>query len=525
MKKVYGIDLGTTNSAIAVFENDQTRVIKNMDNDEVTPSVVLFTGVNSNGEDEVLVGEQAKEEAASNPDTVVQFVKRDIGTGNMFNFVAPSGKEYSPEMISSLILQKVCKDAEQTEGEGQIKDVVITVPAYFDDARRTATMQAGQLAGLNVVSIINEPTAAAIAFGLESNYCGKILVYDLGGGTFDVTLMDVQNGRFDVLATDGDHALGGMNFDLELAKIIREKMQEQGYTPSFDDDELNMEIREKAERTKVQLSGVLQAHPVFKVDGKNMRLNVSREEFENASIPLMEQTMDIVNHVLQAKNVTWNDIDVIVMIGGSTKMPMVKRWLENASGKELSYKIDPDTAVARGAAIYASTIESKKIRETDRRAQNNTQGAEQGSIADRLVISDVTSQSMGVITVDEFDNAKKINTVIIPNNTKIPAKYSKKLSTVIDNQTNLLIQVTEGNDPDPEYVNIIGERLLQIPPHPKNSPVEVIYNYDENQRITIGVIDLVTNQNLGTFDIERKANMSEEQLAVAAQMIQNTRVD
>ena len=376
-----------------------------------------------------------------------------------------------------------------------------------------------------MVSIINEPTAAAIALGLESNYCGKILVYDLGGGTFDVTLMDVQNGRFDVLATDGDHALGGMNFDLELAKIIRDKMQEQGYTPSFDDDELNMEIREKAERTKVQLSGVLQAHPVFKVDGKNMRLNVSREEFENASIPLMEQTMDIVNHVLQAKNVTWNDIDVIVMIGGSTKMPMVKRWLENASGKELSYKIDPDTAVARGAAIYASTIESKKIRETDRRAQNNTQGAEQDSIADRLVISDVTSQSMGVITVDEFDNAKKINTVIIPNNTKIPAKYSKKLSTVIDNQTNLLIQVTEGNDPDPEYVNIIGERLLQIPPHPKNSPVEVIYNYDENQRITIGVIDLVTNQNLGTFDIERKANMSEEQLAVAAQMIQNTRVD
>ena len=208
--KIYGIDLGTTNSSIAVYDNEEVHIIKNLDGSEITPSVVFFTGTDADGNDETLVGMQAKNSAATSPDNVVQFVKRLMGKqGGAYNFRAPSGKEYTPEMISALILKKVCQDAVQYNGGTPITDVVITVPAYFDDARRIATKQAGKIAGLNVLRVINEPTAAAIAFGLDLNQKGKVLVYDLGGGTFDVTIMDINGGAFDVVATGGGFAAWG----------------------------------------------------------------------------------------------------------------------------------------------------------------------------------------------------------------------------------------------------------------------------------------------------------------------------
>lgn len=527
-EKVYGIDLGTTNSAIAVYENGETRILKNMDGDEVTPSVVLFTSVDEEGKDEVLVGSQAREEAASSPDTVVQFVKRNIGKkGAAVQFTAPSGKVYTPEMISSLILQKVCRDAEKYAGEEEVKDVVITVPAYFDDARRTATKQAGMLAGLNVLDILNEPTAAAVAFGLGREFKGRILVYDLGGGTFDVTIMDIDDGKFTVLATGGDPQLGGINFDQEISGLIIKKLEEQGISVDYEDDERMAEIREKAETTKKQLTNVEHSHPVFRFreDGKtqNVRLDISREEFEAAAEQLMRRTQFIIEDVMKQKEITWEQIDEIIIVGGSTKMPIVIKWLENLSGKTISREVDPDTVVAKGAAIFASTV--------SKRAENQETGSaasEAGEVpSGGLVISDVTSQSLGIVSIDPADpvGKKEVNSVIIPNNTVIPAKRSREFRTVVENQTSVKIQVTEGNDPELEYVNIIGETVLQIPPYPKGSPIEVIFAYDANQMVYVEVIDLVAQKSLGTFDIERRSNLTAEQLAQAEETVRQTSVE
>lgn len=339
--RIYGIDLGTTNSAIAVMDIDEPKVLKNLDGGESTPSVVFFTGVSSDGDDETLIGEQAKNAAAAAPENVVQFVKRLMGNkGPAYNFTAPSGMSYTPEMLSALILKKVCQDAQQYNGGEEIKNVVITVPAYFDDARRTATKQAGKIAGLNVLRVINEPTAAAISFGVDTSQEGCVLVYDLGGGTFDVTIMRIRDGSFDVIATGGDSQLGGINFDQKIIALILAKVAEQGIVVDDTDDALMADIREKAEKTKIQLSSVERSRPVFSIGGKPCRIEITREEFERAAEPLMQRTEFLLNDVMNSAGVTWADIDVPLMIGGSTKMPIVKNMLERISGKKISYAVD-----------------------------------------------------------------------------------------------------------------------------------------------------------------------------------------
>lgn len=522
--KIFGIDLGTTNSAIAVFENDEAHILKNIDGDEITPSVVFFTGVDGAGNDESLVGIQAKNSAATAPDNIVQFVKRLMGNqGGAYNFKAPSGKEYTPEMISALILRKVCNDAEQYVGDGAVKNVVITVPAYFDDARRTATKQAGKIAGLNVLRVINEPTAAAIAFGLDTNERGKVLVYDLGGGTFDVTVMDINGGNFDVIATGGDSQLGGINFDQKIIAIILRQLQEQGCVIDDENDALMADIREKAEKTKLQLSNVETARPVFTINGSTYRIEITRESFEKEAETLMQRTQLLLEDVLGEKNLSWSDIDHLLVVGGSTRMPMVKKLLEGISGKEVTYKVDPDTAVAQGAAIFASTLTADSF------SANMTDGdvtaGERSSVTSNLVVSDVTSQSLGIITVDPNDYSKKINTVIIPHNTKIPTKRSEIVYTVYDNQTEIKAEVTEGNDTDVEYVRVIGSSILSMPPYPKDSPVEIIYAYDPDQTIYIEVIDKVTNNSLGTFEIDRTSNLSDKEVVNAMGIIRHMTVE
>lgn len=519
---VYGIDLGTTNSAIAVYEKDESRILKNMDGDEITPSVVFFTGLDSSGNDDSLVGIQAKNSAATAPEQVVQFIKRFMGFhGDAYNFTAPSGKTYTPEMISALILRKVCKDAEQYVGEGSVQNVVITVPAYFDDARRTATKQAGKIAGLNVLRVINEPTAAAIAFGLDINESGKVLVYDLGGGTFDVTIMDINDGNFDVVATGGDAQLGGVNFDQKVLALILRKLAEQGCEIDDEDDALMADIREKAEKTKLQLSNVETARPAFMVDGKTYRTEITREEFEKESEPLMQRTQFLLNEVMTAATLSWGEIDHLLVVGGSTRMPMVKKMLENLSGKEVVYKVDPDTAVARGAAIFASTLEG----DSDGNASPGKELEPYSSISQKISISDVTSQSLGVVTLDGNNMNHHVNTVIIPNNTKIPTKKSVVVYTVTDNQTHIRVEVTEGNDPELEFVRVIGSSTLSIPPYPKDSPVEIIYAYDPDQTIYIEVIDKVTNISLGAFQIDRASNMTEEEVKNATSIVGQATVD
>lgn len=520
--RIYGIDLGTTNSAIAVMDIDEPKVLKNLDGGESTPSVVFFTGVSSNGDDETLIGEQAKNAAAAAPENVVQFVKRLMGNkGPAYNFTSPSGMSYTPEMLSALILKKVCQDAQQYNGGEEIKNVVITVPAYFDDARRTATKQAGKIAGLNVLRVINEPTAAAISFGVDTSQEGCVLVYDLGGGTFDVTIMRIHDGSFDVIATGGDSQLGGINFDQKIIALILAKVAEQGIVVDDTDDALMADIREKAEKTKIQLSSVERSRPVFSIGGKPCRIEITREEFERAAEPLMQRTEFLLNDVMNSAGVTWADIDVPLMIGGSTKMPVVKNMLERISGKKISYAVDPDTAVAQGAAIFASTLSDQ-----DPILGEDAPGSQMvpySSVSKTITISDVTSQSLGVVTLGE--NRQRVNTVIIPNNTKIPAKCSQIVGTVVDNQTNILVEVTEGNDEELEYVKIIGSTMLSMPPYPKGSPIEIIYAYDPDQTIYIEVIDKVTDRSLGTFEIERTSNMTDDAVNDAFSVINSTTVD
>lgn len=521
--KVFGIDLGTTNSAIAVYKDDEAHIIKNMEGSDTTPSVVYFVGQSADGGDESLVGAQAKNSAAMDPDNVVQFIKRYMGDRTVdFKVQGPSGKEYTPEMISALILKKVCKDAEQREDTGAVKDVVITVPAYFDDAARIATKQAGKIAGLNVLRVINEPTAAAIAFGIDSSKEGKVLVYDLGGGTFDVTIMDINKGNYDVIATDGDHKLGGINFDQQIIKLIIRKLEENECAVDDEDDALMADIREKAEKMKIALSSVETTRLPFTVNGKSPKISITREEFETEAQSLMQRTQFLVEEVMSAANLTWADIDHLLIVGGSTKMPMVKKMLKEVSGKEVTFKADPDLAVAQGAAIFASTLDKDNPNSTGAGAgADSSEGSSRASIT----VSDVTSQSLGVITLEsEFTN-RKVNTIIIPHNTKIPTKQSVEVRTVYDQQTRILVEVTEGNDEEVEYVKVIGSKSLTIPAYPKGSPVEIIYAYDPDQTIYIEVIDKVTNQSLGTFQIDRTSNLSDDQVKDAISVVGKTTVE
>ena len=521
-ENIFGIDLGTTNSSIALYENDDITILKNIEGSEITPSVIFFNGINETGEDDILVGEFAKNAAATDPNNVEQFIKRQIGkSGPQFNHIGPSGKEYTPEMLSALILRKLAQDAEQFVGTGMVKNVVITVPAYFDDSRRIATKQAGAIAGLNVVAVINEPTAAAIAYGINNDVNSRVLVYDLGGGTFDVTIMDIQGKNFDTIATGGNHALGGFNFDGKLSELIQNKLVEQGIELDYEDDALLAEIREKAERAKLQLSNVMTARPMFTIDGKTFKLEITRAEFEEATASYLQKTKIILNEGLDEAQTTWNDVDELIVVGGSTRMPMVKRMLEELSGKEVLYKVDPDTAVAQGAAIFASTFELDNNGET---AADARVGSSNSKGNNGIRISDITSQSLGVIVLSD-DHAKEINQIIIPHNSKIPTTMSTIVRTVVDNQTKIDVRVTEGDDEDVLFVNVIGSSILSIPPYPKGSPIEIIYAYDPDQTIYIEVIDKVTNNSLGTFEIDRSSNMTETQVAQATSIVRQTNVE
>lgn len=508
---VIGIDLGTTYSAVAVSEDGvSARVLPNLEGLDTTPSVVYFPDTES-GAEEPLVGAMAKNSAAAAPSAVVRSIKRMMGDPD-YRYYSLNGNEFHPEEVSALILKYLKQYAELDLGE-KVEGAVVTVPAYFDDARRTATKQAGKLAGLNVLQVFNEPTAAAIAYGVDERDAGRVLVYDLGGGTFDVTLLDIRDGRFDVIATGGDPELGGDDFDRELARLIKEELARQGRpVDEYEDDALLAEIDEKAEVMKRSLTNVAQATSIFTVDGKTYRVRLTREQFEAATRSLLTRTRERVELLLEGQGMGWDDIDRVLMVGGSTRMPMVRSMLEEISGKELRHEVNPDAAVAIGAAIYARSL-----------AQGSADGAGEGVLVPAgdleaaayetpsILVSDVTSQSLGIIANDVVEHRER-NFVVIPHNSKIPTKCSQTFYTVVDGQGSVLVRVTEGDDTEVEYVRIVGQRELPLPPHPADSPVEVTYAYDIDQTVYIELTDLVTGQSLGTFELDRSSNLSDSQV-------------
>ena len=486
MSKIIGIDLGTTNSCVAVMEGGEPVVIANAEGARTTPSVVAFT---KNGER--LVGQVAKRQAVTNPDRTVISIKRDMGTDRKISI---DGHNYTPPEISAMILQKLKADAESYLGES-VTDAVITVPAYFSDAQRQATKDAGRIAGLDVKRIINEPTAAALAYGLDKGDAHKILVYDLGGGTFDVSLMEVGDGIFEVLATAGNNRLGGDDFDQRLIDYIAEEFKRENGIDLRQDRMALQRLKEAAEKAKIELSGMMSTNvnlPFITADAtgpKHLDVTISRAKFNELTADLVEKTVGPMTQAMRDAGVTAKDIDKVILVGGSTRIPAVQEAVQRITGKEPFKGINPDECVAVGAAI---------------------QGGVLGGDVKDIVLLDVTPLSLGIETLGG------VFTRLIERNTTIPVKQTQVFSTAADGQTSVDVHVLQGEREMAAYNKTLGRfQLTGIAPAPRGVPqIEVTFDIDANGIVHVSAKDLGTGKEQ-SIAITASSNMSEDEIKKA----------
>ena len=466
MGKVIGIDLGTTNSCVAVMEGGEAVVIPNPEGARTTPSVVGFSG---NGER--LIGQVAKRQAVTNPEHTVMSIKRHMGKKYEVNI---DGKAYTPQEISALILRKLKEDAEAYLGE-TVTQAVITVPAYFSDSQRQATKDAGKIAGLEVLRIINEPTAAALAYGLDKEDEQKVLVFDLGGGTFDVSILEIGDGIFQVLATSGNNFLGGDDFDKKIIDyMVAEFKKDNGIDLSLDKMAMQR-LREAAEKAKIELSGVLQTNinlPFITMDQtgpKHLDMTLTRAKFNELTADLVAATMEPTRQALKDADLTANDIDRILLVGGSTRIPAVQDEIRNIIGKEPHKGINPDECVALGAAIQGGIL-NKEVKD--------------------IVLADVTPLSLGIETLGG------VFTKIIDRNTTIPTGKSQIFSTAADNQPSVDVHVLQGERSMAADNKTLGRfSLNDIPPAPRGVPqIEVKFDIDANGIVHVSAKDLGTGK-------------------------------
>lgn len=483
MGKVIGIDLGTTNSCVAVMEGGEATVIPNPEGNRTTPSVVAFSK-----DGERLIGEVAKRQAITNPEKTIISIKRHMGSDYK---VKIDGKEYTPQEISAMILQKLKSDAEAYLGE-KVTKAVITVPAYFNDSQRQATKDAGKIAGLEVERIVNEPTAAALAYGLEKEEDQTILVYDLGGGTFDVSILELGDGFFEVKATSGDNKLGGDDFDQAIIDYLVEEFKKENGIDLSQDKMAMQRLKDAAEKAKKDLSGVLTTTislPFITADAtgpKHLEVNLSRAKFEDLTSHLVERTMGPTRQALKDAGLEPSDVDRVILVGGSTRIPAVQEAIQKLTGKEPHKGVNPDEVVALGAAVQAGVLS--------------------GDVKD-VVLLDVTPLSLGIETLGG------VFTKLIERNTTIPTSKSQIFSTAADNQTSVDIHVLQGEREMAADNKTLGRfQLTDIPPAPRGVPqIEVTFDIDANGIVNVSAKDKGTGKSQ-KITITSSSGLSEEEI-------------
>ena len=499
MSRVIGIDLGTTNSCVSVVENDMPVIIPSATGATTTPSIVAFT---KNGER--LTGEAAARQAVTNPERTITSVKRHMGSDWSARI---DGKEYKPQMISAMILMQLKKDAEKFLGE-EVTEAVITVPAYFNDIQRQATKDAGRIAGLNVKRIINEPTSAALSYGLNHGEPQKVMVYDLGGGTFDVSIIEIGEGIIEVLATSGNNHLGGDDFDERLVQGIVRKFKDKTRVDLTKDFAAMQRIREAAERAKKELSTSDTTHImqpfITQVKGEALHLDmvITRQEFESMIRDLIQKTEDPVRNALNDAHISPAQLGRVLLVGGSTRVPAVQRKVREMTGKEPSRNINPDECVAKGAAILGSTLQGR--------------GLVAAGTGQDLLLLDVTPLSLSIETVGG------VATRIVQRNTTLPARYSQIFSTAAPYQRNVDIHVLQGERPMARDNKTIGKfRLKGIKPAPAGVPqIEVTFDIDANGILKVSARDLDTGREQ-SITITADDRMSDMEIQQAMQDAQN----
>ena len=483
MSKIIGIDLGTTNSCVAVMEGGQPTVIANAEGSRTTPSVVAFTK-----DGERLIGQVAKRQAVTNPDRTVISIKREMGTGYKVNI---DGKQYTPQYISAMILTKMKETAESYLGE-KVTQAVITVPAYFNDSQRQATKDAGRIAGLEVLRIINEPTAASLAYGLDKEENQKILVYDLGGGTFDVSILDIGDGVFEVLSTNGNTRLGGDDFDQRIIDYVADQFKKENGIDLKQDKIAAQRLKEAAEKAKIELSGTTTANinlPFITADAtgpKHLDVTLTQAKFNELTADLVEATVEPMRKALKDAGLTVDQINKVILVGGSTRIPAVQEAVKKITGKEPFKGINPDECVAIGAAIQGGVLG--------------------GEVKDVLLL-DVTPLSLGLETEGH------IFTKLIERNTTIPTSKSQVFSTAADGQTTVEIHVLQGERQMAYDNKTLGRfQLTGIAPAPRGVPqIEVTFSIDNNGIVNVSAKDKATG-NEQQITITASTNLTEEEI-------------